>query len=64
VCTDVIHLWSNKLAYYAGDFDTFEAVRTEKRLHQQRMFEQQEAKRKELQKYVDKHLHKGEPVGF
>eukprot|EP00242_Pyramimonas_sp_CCMP2087_P006181 CAMPEP_0198199308 /NCGR_PEP_ID=MMETSP1445-20131203/2625_1 /TAXON_ID=36898 /ORGANISM="Pyramimonas sp., Strain CCMP2087" /LENGTH=946 /DNA_ID=CAMNT_0043869121 /DNA_START=160 /DNA_END=3000 /DNA_ORIENTATION=- len=59
VCTDMIHLWSNKLAYYAGDFDTFEAVRTEKRLHQQRMFEQQEAKRKELQKYVDKHLHKG-----
>ncbi len=24
VCTDVVHLWSRKLAYYSGNYDTFE----------------------------------------
>ena len=55
----MIHLHQHKLEYYQGSFDTFEAVRAEQRLRDQRRFEVQEAKKKELQKFVDKHLHKG-----
>jgi ATP-binding cassette subfamily F protein 3 len=59
VCTDVLHLAHRKLAAYAGDFSTFEAVRAEQTARQRLMFETQEAKKKEMQKFVDAHLHKG-----
>jgi len=54
VCTDVCHLHRQKLEYYQGDYNTFEAVRAEQRERQQKQFEIQEAKKKELQKFVDK----------
>jgi ATP-binding cassette subfamily F protein 3 len=54
VCTDVCHLHRQKLEYYQGDYNTFEAVRAEQRERQQKLFEIQEAKKKELQKFVDK----------
>ena len=45
VCTDVVHLEKRTLTYYQGDWQTFEAVRQEKRLRQQRVYEQQQAKK-------------------
>ena len=37
-------------------------VRNSQRERQRKMFEEQEAKKKEMQRYVDKHLHKGTPT--
>jgi hypothetical protein len=62
VCTDVLHLAHRKLTAYAGDFSTFEAVREEQIARQRRLFEQQEGKKKEMQKFVDAHLHKGQSL--
>jgi len=62
VCTDVIHLENRTLAYYPGTFYTFVAVRDERRERQRRQYEQQEAKRREMELYVQKHLHKGQSL--
>jgi len=53
---------NRSLTYYQGDYATFEAVRDEKRERQRKIFEQQEAKRREMEKFVDKHLHKGQSL--
>ena len=45
VATDVIHFHKKKLAYYRGNFDSFEAVRAELLLNQHRMFEAQQEKK-------------------
>mmetsp|Transcript_25640 Transcript_25640/g.71699 ORF Transcript_25640/g.71699 Transcript_25640/m.71699 type:complete len:932 (-) Transcript_25640:97-2892(-) len=62
VCTDIIHLENRTLTYYQGAYDTFEAVRDEKRERQRRLFEQQDAKKKEMDMFVQKHLHKGQSL--
>ena len=54
VVTDVIHFCNRELIYYKGDIDTFEKVRAQRRLNDQRAFESQEARRKHMQKFVDK----------
>lgn len=59
VSTDIIHLARNTLTAFQGDFATFEATRAEERKRQQRLYEQQEAKKAEMQRFVDKHTHKG-----
>jgi len=59
VCTDVLAISNKKLTAYAGDYATYEAVRDEQAARQQKMFDEQQAKKKAMQKFVDKHLHKG-----
>ena len=54
VVTDVIHFYNRDLMYYKGDIDTFEKVRAQRRLNDKRAFEAQEARRKHMQKFVDK----------
>lgn len=59
VCTDVICIMNKKVTAYAGSYSTYEAVRDEQNARQQKLFEEQQAKKKQMQKFVDKHLHKG-----
>ena len=59
VCTDVLAIQNKKLTAYAGDFATYELVRDEQNERQQKLFDDQQAKKKQMQKFVDKHLHKG-----
>ena len=60
VVTDVVHFHQGKLTTYRGDISNFTAVRDENRKRQIRLFEQQEAKRAHLQKYIDLHAESGE----
>ena len=60
VVTDVVHFHRSTLTTYRGDIFNFEAVRAEDKLRQQRLREQQEAKRAHLQKYIDLHAQAGE----
>ncbi|KAL3811979.1 hypothetical protein ACHAXA_009597, partial [Cyclostephanos tholiformis] len=60
VVTDVVHFHQNKLTTYRGDISNFTAVREENRKRQIRLYEQQEAKRAHLQKYIDLHAESGE----
>lgn len=60
VVTDVVHFHKNTLTTYRGDISNFETVRADDKLRQQRLREQQEAKRAHLQKYIDLHSQAGE----
>jgi ATP-binding cassette subfamily F protein 3 len=60
VVTDVVHFHRNTLTTYRGDISNFEAVRADDQLRQQRIYDQQEAKRAHLQKYIDLHAQSGE----
>ncbi len=60
VVTDVVHFHQNALTTYRGDISNFTAVREENRKRQIRLYEQQEAKRAHLQKYIDLHAESGE----
>jgi len=60
VVTDVVHFHRSKLTTYKGDISSFTAVREENRKRQIRQYEQQEAKRAHLQKYIDLHAQSGE----
>ena len=60
VVTDVVHFHQGKLLTYRGDISNFTAVREENRKRQIRLYEQQEAKRAHLQKYIDLHAESGE----
>jgi ATP-binding cassette subfamily F protein 3 len=60
VVTDVVHFHQGKLTTYRGDISNFTAVREENRKRQIRLYEQQEAKRAHLQKYIDLHAESGE----
>jgi ATPase subunit of ABC transporter with duplicated ATPase domains len=55
VVTDVCHFHRQALSTYKGDINNFVAVREEQMLSQRRMRENQEEKRKQLQKYVPEH---------
>lgn len=54
VCTDVILFKDLKLAYYRGNYDTFENTRSEMLLVQQRQHEAQMVKVAHMQEFVDK----------
>uniref|UniRef100_A0A7S1CJG3 ABC transporter domain-containing protein n=1 Tax=Bicosoecida sp. CB-2014 TaxID=1486930 RepID=A0A7S1CJG3_9STRA len=54
VTTDVIHVDNKKLVYYRGNFDAFEESRAERRRHQLKAIESQEARRKHMQAFVDR----------
>ena len=58
--TDVVHFHGGKLNCYRGDISNFDAVRDEEKQRQIRLYENQEAKREHLQKYVDLHAQAGE----
>jgi len=60
VVTDVVHFHQGKLTTYRGDISNFTAVREENRKRQIRLYEQQEAKRAHIQKYIDLHAQAGE----
>ncbi|CAJ1964333.1 unnamed protein product [Cylindrotheca closterium] len=60
VVTDVVHFHKDTLTTYRGDISNFEAVRADDKLRQERLREQQEAKRAHLQKYIDLHAQAGE----
>lgn len=60
VVTDVVHFHRGKLTTYKGDISNYTAVREENRKRQIRLYEQQEAKRAHLQKYIDLHAQAGE----
>jgi len=54
VVTDIIHFHEKKLAYYSGNYDSFEVVRNERLLNQKRAFEAQAAQKAHIQKFIDK----------
>ncbi|KAK0524779.1 hypothetical protein OC834_005402 [Tilletia horrida] len=54
VATDIIHLHSQRLDYYKGNFTQFYATREERRLNQQREYEANKLKREHLQAFVDR----------
>mmetsp|Transcript_28513 Transcript_28513/g.44907 ORF Transcript_28513/g.44907 Transcript_28513/m.44907 type:complete len:860 (-) Transcript_28513:3313-5892(-) len=60
VVTDVCHFHKKTLTTYRGDINNFTAVLEENKNRQMRLFEQQEAKREHLQKYIDLHAQAGE----
>ena len=60
VVTDVVNFHRNKLSTYRGDIVNFEAVREEEKKKQIRLYENQEAQREHLQKYIDLHSQAGE----
>ncbi len=54
VCSDIIRFAEQKLIYYRGNYDLFEATRKEQILVQQRQYEAQQAKLGHMQEFVDK----------
>jgi len=64
VCTDILSISNKKLTAYAGDYATFEAVRNEQHARQQKMYDEQQASKKKMEKFIDKHLHKGSSSMF
>lgn len=58
--TDVVNFHGGSLNCYRGDISNFDAVREEEKQRQIRLYENQEAKREHLQKYIDLHAQSGE----
>ncbi|WFD30566.1 hypothetical protein MSPP1_001587 [Malassezia sp. CBS 17886] len=54
VATDIVHMHSERLDYYRGDFDQFYETRDERRRNQLREYEANEAKRAHLQAFIDR----------
>eukprot|EP01134_Creolimax_fragrantissima_P002013 CFRG2013T1 len=54
VCTDTLHVHSQKVDTYKGNYDTFEKTKAESLLNQQREYETQMDYRKHLQDFIDK----------
>ncbi|KAN0060930.1 hypothetical protein ACQY0O_006664 [Thecaphora frezii] len=54
VATDIIHMHSERLDYYKGNFDQFYETREERRRNQQREYEAVELQRAQLQAFVDR----------
>eukprot|EP00747_Dinoflagellata_sp_TGD_P049825 gnl/TRDRNA2_/TRDRNA2_146413_c1_seq1.p1 gnl/TRDRNA2_/TRDRNA2_146413_c1~~gnl/TRDRNA2_/TRDRNA2_146413_c1_seq1.p1 ORF type:complete len:450 (+),score=96.38 gnl/TRDRNA2_/TRDRNA2_146413_c1_seq1:131-1351(+) len=59
VVTDIVLFENENLELYRGDFCSFERVREEHRLRQERLHEQQEMKREHLQEFITKHAEAG-----
>ncbi|EWM27296.1 abc transporter [Nannochloropsis gaditana] len=54
VTTDIVEFKNKTLTYYRGNYDTFEAVRSEKAKNQRRLYEANMAKRAHMQDFIDK----------
>lgn len=50
VCTDIIHLDMHKLFYYRGNYTMFRKMLVQKRIEQQKDYDKQEKKLKELKR--------------
>lgn len=54
VATDIVHMHSERLDYYRGDFDQFYETRDERRKNQMREYEANQQKRAHLQAFIDR----------
>ncbi|CAG9460948.1 unnamed protein product [Pedinophyceae sp. YPF-701] len=54
VCTDIIHLHSQRLNHYKGDYNTFQAARAERLLNDKKKQESHDRKRAHMQSFVDR----------
>ena len=54
VATDIIHMHSERLDYYKGNFAQFYETREERRRNQQREYEAVELQRAQLQSFIDR----------
>lgn len=54
VATDIVHMHSERLDYYKGDFDQFYETRDERRKNQMREYEANQQKRAHLQAFIDR----------
>ncbi|XP_002736039.1 ATP-binding cassette sub-family F member 3-like [Saccoglossus kowalevskii] len=54
VATDIIHLHSQKLETYKGDYELFVKTKTEKLKNQQREYESQMKEREHIQAFIDR----------
>ena len=54
VCTDMLHFYDGTITRYKGDYDNFEATRSEQLKQQGRASERVEAQRAHMQAFVDK----------
>ncbi|WFD03345.1 hypothetical protein MOBT1_002034 [Malassezia obtusa] len=54
VATDIVHMHSERLDYYKGDFDQFYETRDERRRNQMREYEANQQKRQHLQAFIDR----------
>lgn len=59
VVTDIVHFESEKLEIYRGDYFSFEKIREEHFVRQERLRESQEQKREHLQEFIRKHAEFG-----
>lgn len=59
VVTDIVLFENQKLEVYRGDYRSFEEVREEHKLRQERLREQQEMKREHLEEFIKKHAEAG-----
>lgn len=50
----MVEFKNKTLTYYRGNYDTFEAVRSEKIKNQRRLYEANQAKRAHMQDFIDK----------
>ncbi|VDP06285.1 unnamed protein product, partial [Soboliphyme baturini] len=54
VATDIIHMHSQRLDYYSGNYDQFAHAREEKSLNQRREYEAQKQFREHVQEFIDR----------
>ena len=54
VATDIVHMHSERLDYYRGNFDQFYETRDERRRNQMREYEANQQKRAHLQAFIDR----------
>lgn len=54
VATDIVHMHSERLDYYKGNFDQFYETRDERRRNQMREYEANKQKRDHLQAFIDR----------
>ncbi|WFD17235.1 hypothetical protein MARU1_003283 [Malassezia arunalokei] len=54
VSTDIVHMHSERLDYYKGNFDQFYETRDERRRNQLREYEANKQKREHLQAFIDR----------
>eukprot|EP00798_Chlamydomonas_sp_ICE-L_P006023 gene6023-12747_t len=53
-CTDILHLHSQKVTTYKGDYDTFQRTMTEMLKNKRKAAEAQDVKRKHVQAFIDR----------
>jgi len=54
VATDIVHMHTQRLDYYSGNYDNFEKTKNEKLKNQQREYEAQQQFREHVQVFIDR----------